>query len=456
MSEHNSKQGVLFKGLSNKAVVARFDQAHASSDGGALLLKACDGRLGLSEALAGCYGDARQASKIRHGLSELFRQRLFGIGCGYADANDASRLAGDPVMKLLCNRDAIDGEALASQPTLSRFENGVRRADLLRMGEVLADTVIKRHRRRKRKAKRITIDFDPTDDPTHGSQQLSLFSAFYDTWCYLPLAGFLSFDDEPEQYLFCYVLRPGKAAAKAGCVAVLKRLVPRLRQAFPKARLRIRLDSGFVGPELYEFFEAQGLEYIVGMAKNDVLLRLAEPAMAVVRADAEDGIETTCYDEAQYSARSWSRERRVLIKGQITHHSGRQPKENPRFVVTNLKGSSQRLYEAIYCARGDVENRIKELKAGLEIDRTSCTRFLANQLRALITAAAYVLFQELRIHARHTSFARAQVTGLRLLLLKLGAWIESSVRRVVLHLPVTTPYADEWHRIARSLGAVPT
>lgn len=457
MSEHSSKQGVLFKGLSKKAVVARFDQAHASSDGGALLLKACDERLGLSQALAGCYGDARQRGKIRHGLCELFRQRLFAIGCGYADANDASRLAGDPVMKLLCDRDAIDGEALASQPTLSRFENAVRRADLLRMGEALADTVITRHkRRRQRKAKRITIDFDPTEDPTYGSQQLSLFNGFYDTWCYLPLAGFLSFDDEPEQYLFCYVLRPGKAAAKAGCVAVLKRLVPRLRQAFPKARIRIRLDSGFVGPELYEFFEAEGLEYIVGMAKNDVLLRLAEPAMAVVRTDAEDGIETICYDEAPYSARSWSRERRVLIKGQITHHPGRKPKDNPRFVVTNLKGSPQRLYETVYCARGDVENRIKELKDGLEIDRTSCTRFLANQLRALITAAAYVLFQELRIHARHTGFARAQVTGLRRLLLKLGAWIESSVRRVVLHLPVTTPYADQWQRIARSLGAVPT
>jgi len=456
MNKHNSKQGVLFKGVSKKAVVVRFDQAHASSDGGALLLKACDQRLGLSQALAGCYGDARQPGKIRHGLCELFRQRLFGIGCGYADANDASRLAGDPVMKLLCDRDAIEGEGLASQPTLSRFENAVGRSDLLRMGEVLADTVIKRHRRRKRRAKRITIDLDPTEDPTHGGQQLSLFNAFYDTWCYLPLAGFLSFDDEPEQYLFCCVLRPGKAAAKAGCLAVLKRTVPRVRRAFPKARIRIRLDSGFAGPELYEFFEAEGLEYIVGMAKNDVLLRLAEPAMEVVRGDVENGVETVCYDEVLYAARSWSRERRVLIKGQITRHPGRKPKDNPRFVVTNVKGSPQRLYETVYCARGDVENRIKELKDGLEIDRTSCTSFLANQLRVLITAAAYVLFQELRIHARHTGFARAQVTSLRLLLLKLGAWIESSVRRIVLHLPVTTPYADQWRRIARSLGAVPT
>ena len=456
MSKDSSKQGVLFKGWSKKAVVARFDQSHASSDGGALLLKACDEKLGLSEALSGCCQDARQQSKVRHAIEELLRQRLYGIACGYADGNDAGRLADDPVMKVVCGRDAIEGEDLASQPTLSRFENAVGRGDLLRMGEALADTVIRRHQRRKRRAKRITIDLDPTDDPTHGSQQLTLFNRFYDTWCYLPLAGFLSFDDEPEQYLFCYVLRPGTAAAKAGCLAVLKRAVPRLRKAFPKAKIRIRLDSGFAGPELYEFFEACGLEYIVGMARNAVLLRLAEPAMAVVRADAEAGTETVCYDEALYAADSWSHERRVVIKGQITYHPGRKPKENPRFVITNLKGSPQRLYEDVYCARGDVENRIKELKDGLEIDRTSCTSFLANQLRVLITAAAYALFQELRWQARHTRFARAQVTSLQLLLLKLGAWIESSVRRIVLHLPATTPYADEWRRIARSLGAVPT
>lgn len=456
MSKHNSKQGVLFKGLGKKAVVARFDQAYASSDGGAVLLKACDERLGLSEALAGCCRDGRQPSKVRHAIEELFRQRFYGIACGYADGNDAARLADDPVMKLLNGRDGVEGEALASQPTLSRFDNAVGRADLLRMSTALADTVIRRHKRRRRQAKRITIDLDPTEDPTHGGQQLSLFNGFYDKWCYLPLAGFMSFDDEPEQYLFCYVLRPGRAAAKEGCLGVLRRVVPRLRKAFPKARIRIRLDSGFAGPELYEYFESDGLDYIVGMAKNDVLLGLAEPAMEVVRADAEGGIETVCYDEALYAARSWSRARRVLIKGQITHHPGRKPKENPRFVVTNLKGSPQRLYEHIYCARGDVENRIKELKHGLEIDRTSCTSFLANQLRVLITAAAYVLFQELRIHARHTGFSRAQVTSLRLLLLKLGAWIESSVRRIVLHLPSTAPYAEEWRRIAQSLGAVPT
>lgn len=455
MTTDVSKQRVLFKDLSKKVVVGQFDQHHASSDGGAILLKACDDRLGLSQSLAQCLRDNRQHTKVTHSLQELFQQRLFSIACGYADTNDAARLSGDGVFKMLTGRDAINGDDLASQPTLSRFENCISRGEALRMSESLADTVIKRHKRRKKHARRITIDLDPTDDPTHGGQQLSLFNGFYDTHCYLPLAGFLTFDDEVEQYLFCYMLRGGRAPAKQGCLAMLKRLLPRLRQAFPKARIRIRLDSGFFGPDLFAFFEAEGLEYVVGIAKNSVLESLAEPAMTVVRQDADNDMETVCYDECPYATRSWPRQRRVIIKGQITYHQGRKPKENPRFIVTNLKQSPQYIYEKIYCARGDIENRIKELKDGLEIDRTSCSRFIANQLRVLMTAAAYVLFQELRWHARHTRCARAQVSNLRLYLLKFGAWIEASVRRIVLHLPVNTPYANDWQRIARSVGGVP-
>ena len=457
MDNHITKQGVLFKGLSKKAVLARFDQQHASSDGGAVLLKACDERLGLSAALAACLRDHRQQAKVDHSYPVLFQQRLFGIACGYADGNDAARLADDPVFKLLAGRDPLSGEALASQPTLSRFENAVSQGELLRMSEALAETVIARHRRRQRKAKRITIDLDPTVDPTHGSQQLSLFNGAYDTWCYLPLAGFLSFDKEPDQYVFCYLLRPGNAAAKTGCLGLLKRLLPRLRQAFPRAVIRIRLDAGFAGPELYEFFEAERLEYVVCMGKNNTLADFAEPLMAPVRdavAAGEDPVPG--FGECRYQARSWHRERRVIIKADVALHPGRKPKDNPRFIVTNLKTTPQFIYEQVYCARGDIENRIKELKHGLDIDRTSCSSFKANQLRVLMTAAAYVLLQELRLKARHTGCARAQVATLRLRLLKLGAWIESSVRRIVLHLPVSTPYASDWRRIARAVGAVPT
>ena len=457
MPYHTIKQSVLFENLSKKALTVKFDQDHASSDGGAVLLKACDERLALSTTLASCLSDGRQQSKVSHSLEELFQQRLFAIACGYADGNDAARLADDPVMKLLAGRDPLAGGPLASQPTLSRFENAVRPRDMLRLSEALADAVIARHKRRKKRLRRITIDLDPTDDPTHGSQQLTFFNRFYDTSCYLPLAGFLTFDDEVEQYLFCYVLRPGNVAAKHGAIGVLKRLLPRLRRAFPKARLRIRLDAGFSGPELYEYFESEKLDYVVGMAKNAWLKSLAEPLMAEVRRDFEAGQQRSRrYGECAYQAGSWPHARRVIVKAQVTTHVGRQPKDNPRFVVTNLKTTPRHVYESVYCARGDVENRLKELKLGLEIDRTSCTRFLANQFRVLLTAAAYVLMQELRLKARRTGCARAQVGTLRLRLLKLGAWIESSVRRIVIHLPIGTPFADDWRRIARSVGAVVT
>ncbi len=457
MDNDITKQSVLFKGLTNKALVARFDQEQASSDGGAILLKACDERLGLSVAMAGCLNDNRQRSKIQHSYEEIFQQRMFGIACGYADGNDAARVADDPIFKLLAGRDPVTGSALASQPTLSRFENAVSSAELLRMSEALADAVIQRHRRRKRKVRRITIDLDPTEDATHGSQQLSFFNRLYDSWCYLPVAGFVSFDNEPDQYLFCCVLRAGNAAAKTGCLSLLKRLLPRLRKAFPKAKIRIRLDAGFTGPELYEFFEAERMEYVVCMGKNPILLRLAEPLMAPLREALEAGEDIIPrFGECQYGARSWQCQRRVIIKANIALHPGRIPKDNPRFIVTNLKTTPKFIYQKVYCARGDIENRIKELKLGLEIDRTSCTSFKANQLRVLMTAAAYVLMQELRLHARHTGCARAQVNTLRLRLLKLGVWVESSVRRIVLHLPTSTPYADDWRRIAISVGAVPT
>ncbi len=457
MNNPITKQTVLFKGLSKKTIVARFDQELASSDGGAILLKACDERLGLSAAMAACLQDARQQAKVAHSYEEIFRQRMFGIACGYADGNDAARIADDPVFKLLAGRDPVTGSALASQPTLSRFENAVSSAELLQMSEALAETVIQRHRRRKRKVRRITIDLDPTEDATHGGQQLSFFNRLYDSWCYLPLAGFLSFDNEPQQYLFCCLLRSGSAVAKIGCLSILKRLLPRLRKAFPKATIRIRLDAGFTGPELYEFFEAERLEYVVCMGKNSVLLRLAEPLMAPLR-DALDAGEDIIpsFGECRYGAGSWKCQRRVIIKADIALHPGREPKDNARFIVTNLKTTPKFTYKKVYCARGDIENRIKELKLGLEIDRTSCTSFKANQLRVLMTAAAYVLMQELRLHARRTGCACAQVNTLRLRLLKLGVWVESSLRRIVLHLPTSTPYADDWRRIACSVGAVPT
>ena len=457
MDQDNTRQTVLFSDLCRRPVVASFDQEHGSSDGGVILLQACDRRLGLTERLIECIDDRRQAGKVRHAIGELLRQRLYAIACGYPDGNDASRLGSDPIHKLLCDRDPVTGEALASQPTLSRFENSFDRADLYRMGVALAGSVIERHRRRLgRKVRRITIDLDPTDDPTHGAQQLSFFNGHYDSWCYLPVAGFLTFNEEAEQYLFAYVLRPGNATASVGAIGILSRLLSRLRAAFPRARLRVRLDGGYAAPEIFAFLERENLEYVVAMAKNTVLERRAAHLMGSARRLSRESGETAHrYGECHYAAGTWSQHRRVIIKAEVVRHPGRDPKDNPRFVVTNLKGSPRHLYEAIYCARGDVENRIKELHHGLEIDRTSCSRFLANQLRVLLSAAAYVLYQELRLRAARTAFRRAQVSTLREQLVKLGAWVHSSARRIVLHLPASFPNFQDWQIIARALGAAP-
>jgi len=451
-------QTVLFPDLFDKPLVATFDQQHASSDGGAVLLKAAERQYGMVDEFADCLVDARQPGKIRHTLADLLGQRIFGIACGHPDANDADRLTDDPIHKLLLGRDPITGDGLASQPTISRFENHVGRAALYRMARELAMRVVDRHRRRRRgKARRITLDLDPTDDATHGAQQLTFFNGYYDSWCYLPLLAFLTFDDEAEQYLCAAVLRPGNVPATQGAIGVLQRLLPLLRLAFPHARFLVRLDGGFATPEIFDVLDAEPrLDYVVAMAKNSVLKRCAEPAMVEARADSDASGQTEHrYTEARYAAKTWPQERRVVIKAEVVRLAGRAPQDNPRFVITNLRQTPRFIYERIYCARGDIENRIKELQDGLQIGRTSCCRFWANQLRVLLTAAAYVLMQELRLRAARTACARTQVTWLRDRLLKLGAHVVRSARRIVLHLPTATPDLHAWRRIALALGARP-
>ena len=450
MTPDTIPQSVLFPDLFDKPLVATFNQEHASSDGGAVLLKAAERVYGLVKAFARCLADKRAPGKIRHTLADLIGQRVFGIACGHPDGNDADHLADDPIHKLLLGRDPVSGAPLASQPTISRFENGARRTVLYRMGRELAACVIERHRRRLNgRARRITIDLDPTDDQTHGAQQLTFFNGHYGGWCYLPMLGFLSFDREAEQYLCAAVLRPGKAVAADGTLGLLSRLLPLLRAAFPRARFLVRLDGGFATPEIFDFLDAEPrLDYVVAMAKNAVLQRHAESAMQVARAQSEVGGETAhVYTDTRYAAGTWDHERRVVIKAEVVRLGDREPRDNPRFVVTNLRQTPRFIYEKVYCARGDIENRIKELLDGLQIDRTSCCLFSANQLRVFLTAAAYVLMQELRLRAARTACARSQVTWLRDRLLKLGVHVVRSVRRVVLHLPRSTPHLEAWpHR----------
>ena len=456
MSDDTTTQCLLFPNIFPKRVVARFDQRLGSSDGGALLLKAADRRYGLIACLASCLQDERQAGKIDHTLEELLAQRVFAIACGYPDANDAARLAADPIHKLLLGRDPLAGNDLASQPTLSRFENAIDPKELYRMSEALAASVIQRHAERLRhRVRRVTLDLDPTDDPTHGAQQLSFFNGHYDTWCYLPVIGFVSFNDEPEQYLCAAVLRPGNVTAAVGAVGILRRLIGLIRHFLPGVRIRVRLDGGFAHPAVLDLLDAEpNLEYVVAMAKNAVLKRKAKRAMRQARKlSRQSGQTEHVYGEARYAARTWPRERRVIIKAEIVRAEGKAPKDNPRFLITNLTQSPPWIYEQVYCQRGEIENRIKELH-DLQIDRTSCSQFWANQFRVLLTAAAYVLMQELRLQVQHTNCARAQVWMLRERLLKLGARVLVSLRRVVVHLPASFPFLPTFRKVALALGGL--
>jgi hypothetical protein len=439
-----------------KPIVATFDLPQASADGGAVLLKSLDTQLELTKRLAGCLEDTRQPGKVQHQTLELVRQRVFGLACGYADCNDAARLADDAIHKLLLDRDPLAGRALASQPTLSRFENAVEWAALRDMAHVLTDTVIETQRRRlKGRATRITIDLDPTDDPTHGQQQFTFFNGHYDTACYLPIVATVTFNDESAQYAVAAVLRPGNAPATRGARGILRRLLAKLRTAFREATFRVRLDGGFAHPKLFQFLEQQQVEYVVAMPSNTRLEKRARRLMGQARMQAKaTGHTAHLYGETRYAARSWPRKRRVIIKAEVVRHPGRDPKNNPRFVVTNLTDAPEAVYQ-FYCGRGDVENRLKELHHGLELDRTSCQHFLANQFRVLLTLAAYVLFQELRRRAAGTAWAEAQVATLRERVLKLAVWVERSVRRIVLHLPATFPWLPTWQRLARAVGATP-
>lgn len=439
----------------SKPILARFDQPRASSDGGAVLLKLVDDRLGLTGQLARAMRDRRQPGKIAHPLRDLVRQRIFGLACGYADCNDAGRLADDPIHKLLLDRDPLTGAALGSQPTLSRFENAVGRADLYRLGTALAHTVLTYHRQRLGESVRlITIDLDATDDPTHGQQEFALFNGYYDTWCYLPVLATVTFNTEPMQYVVAALLRPGTGAATRGVQGLLRRLFRALRSVFPRARLRVRADAGFADGKLLAFLEAAEVEYVLGLGVNPRLDKRVRRLLGRARMQARATGETaTLYGETRYAARRWDHKRRIIMKAEVLCYPGRPRRDNPRFLVTNLPHRPATVYRRLYCPRGDMENRLKELQQGLAMDRTSCSRFVANQLRLLFSVAAYVLFQVLQGVARPTVVGAAQVWTLRERLVKVAVWVERSVRRIVLHLPQAFPWRDAWRDLVQALAA---
>jgi hypothetical protein len=460
--DNTTRQAVLFPELFSKPVHVAFSREHLSSNGGAVLLAARDRQLGLTEALAACLIDRRQAAKVDHGVLEQLRQRVTGIALGCADGNDAAKLRDDPMLKLACDRDPVQGQALASQPTLSRFENSVSGPQLLQMGYALAETVIAEQARRRRgqKLRRIIIDIDPTCDPTYGSQQLTLFNGYYDTYCYLPLVVTISFGWERRKYPVAAVLRSGTAGPMVGTIAVVRRLIGLLQAHFGATRLYLRADSSFAVPEFFEFLEqTQGLRYAIAMGSNSVLEALSQTAMEQARQQAADRQATaTLYGESRYRSGGWKRERTVAYKAQVLVHPDKDAhRDNDRYLIHNLdyRYGPQGAF-MFYYGHSDMENNIKELKNDLAMDRTSCSRFAANQFRLLMTLAAYVLMQSVAEETSHLDLLKAQMATLRDRLLKVAVRVRSSVRRISLELTSHHPWAEAWLACAQGLGAVPT
>lgn len=437
------RAGRASRGLAGKPVVVRNDGGALTSDAGVLLLREIDEGMGLSERLAGCIADERDPKKVQHSVLAMLRQRIYQIACGYEDCNDADSLRVDPALKVAVGR-APSEDDLASQPTLSRLENAVGWRECWRMSEALLEVYIQRHRRRP--PRRIVLDVDATDDETHGNQQLAFFHGYYDHHCYLPLLILAQAEATGEQEPISAVLRPGNKHAGHRAMTVVKLLVKRLHAAFPKCCIELRADSGFALPEVYEGCERLKLPYSISLPKNEVLLRLAEPWMQDARAmHAEVGEKVQLFGQFLYAAKTWSKQRRVVVKAEVMSQG-----ENPRFLVTSRNRKRPEAAYRFYCQRGDPENRIKELKGDLCADRLSCHRFWANQFRLLLHATAYVLMQQMRSRLQGTDLARAQVSTLRLRLLKVGARITESVRRVLVQLPSAYAWIDLWPRLARA------
>lgn len=452
MNEHD-RQAVLLQDLGDLPVRVSFDEPTATTNGGALLLGLVDRRLGLTRALATAIADPRQPAKVHHEIVELVRQRVHGLACGYADCNDAARIGADPAMRLLLGLDPDD--APASQPTLSRFETATTPEDVVRVLDALADAVLGRHRKRlKNRVRRITLDVDLTDDQVHGAQQLALFNTHYDGWCYLPLVALVSFDDEPEQYLISTILREGRSPSGSEVVELLDFLLSCVRRHFPRTEILVRADGGFTSGEVMDYLEEKGLKYLLGMPKSPVLDERSERLMLKARERSEaSGKTVALFDETAYGAKIWKGvTRRVVFKAEVTRLDGREPRENPRYVITNLTRRAKSVYD-LYRQRGDAENRIKELKCDLDLGRTSCTSADANQLRMVLTSAAYALLQELRLHAARLLRDRPTAASMRLRLLKIGGRVITSVRRVVIQLAESHPWKDDWLRLACALGA---
>jgi len=457
-----------FQGLGRRKVQGAFDGGPISSDGGAVLLRETDARFGITERLAACFTDHRDPELIEHSALELVRQRVYGLALGYEDLNDHDDLMRDPLLALALGkpdaegrgrrREQDRGKPLASSSTLNRLELTPAEATALsrykkivyhpdRIETLFVDLFLDSF---DEPPKEIVLDFDATDDPLHGNQEGRFFHGYYKCYCYLPLYVTCG------EHLLAARLRTSKCDASAGAVELLAFLVKRIRQRWPEVRIIVRGDAGFAREDIMAWCEAHGVGYVLGLAKNPRLcarIRLQRyEALQAYRATAR---AARVFTEFRYrTVDSWSRSRRVIAKAE---HLEKGP--NPRFVVTSIPGiklRSRELYEDFYCARGDMENRIKEQQMDLFADRTSTHTLRANQLRLWFSSTAYVLMSALRrVALKGTRMAKATCGTIRLKLLKIGAQVQLSVRRFIIHFASACPYQDVFHQAWANLRSLP-
>ncbi|MGH7346367.1 MAG: IS1380 family transposase [Candidatus Rokuibacteriota bacterium] len=457
-----------FHPLSQREVVARFDGGTITSDGGGLLLREVERRTGVVRQFARCFTDHRDPRFIEHSVAELVGQRVYGLALGYEDLNDHDELRRDPLLATLVGkadpmgahrlRDRDMGKALAGKSTLNRLELTRPEAtaksrykkivlDGAAVDRLFVDVFLQAHRRAP---ERLVLDLDATDDPLHGRQEGRFFHGYYGNYCYLPLYIFCG------EFLLCARLRRSNIDASAGALEEVQRIVQQIRARWPKVRIILRADSGFAREAIMAWCEASGVDYVFGLAKNARLNRVLGRELQQVKRECErTGQPARGFKDFTYKTRkTWSRARRVVGKAEHLPE-----KSNPRFVVTSLSSEEwtpRALYEDLYCARGDMENRIKEQQLYLFADRTSTATMRANQIRLYLSSVAYLLLHALRrLGLKGTALARAQCQTIRLKLLKIGAQVRVTVRKVWVSLASGSPYADLFARAYANLHAVP-
>jgi hypothetical protein len=429
--------------VGRKKITAAFDGGRISSDGGAMLLGLAERRIGIADRLAAEITDRRDPTRVVHALSDILRARILAIACGYEDADDLDYLRSDPALKLACGHLPDSGRDLCSQPTMSRCENAPSLREVIRLMWAMVAVYCRSY---DKPPASVTLDIDDTLDVVHGQQQLSMFNAHYDERCFLPIHVYDTATSRPVAVL----LRPGKTPSGQEIRGHLRRLLRAIREHWPHTHITIRGDSHYGRPEVMEWCDENGIDFVFGLAGNDVLRRLVEPVADDVRVRrAEAGAATIrCYTETRYGAKSWHIDRRVAARIEATTQG-----LDIRYVVTSFThGSAEWLYDSLYCARGQAENLIKLHKSQLASDRTSCRSALANQVRLVLHTAAYWLMLTVReAIPKPQPLALAEFATLRARLLKIAARITETASRVRIAFAAACPEADLFRSIARCL-----